>query len=146
MCAERAPRLPKSRESVTQSIRACSVLIALACQLALSVAAHAQTVAARALWPISIDNPESGSIFPPGITAPTLLWRDAAGTSWGIEINFSGKAAPIRGTTAGEHYRLGALDPECELNPNDQPKLTPRQAATFTWTPDRAIWAAIQEH
>ena len=41
---------------------------------------------------------------------------------------------------------LGPLDPECELNPNDQPKLTPRQAATWTWTPDRATWAAIQAH
>jgi hypothetical protein len=146
MCAGQAPRLPDSRKSGSQSICACGVLIALACLLALPVAARAQNVGEHALWPISIDYPESGSIFPPGITAPTLLWRDAAGTSWVIEINFIGKTAPIRIATEGEHYRLGALDPECELNPSDQPKLTPRQAATFTWTPDRAIWAAIQGH
>jgi hypothetical protein len=46
------------------------------------------------LLPISIDYPESGSIFPPGITPPTFLWRDAAGTSWAIDINFGDGARP----------------------------------------------------
>lgn len=99
---------------------------------------------AQSLWPISIDYPEDGSIFPPGITPPTILWRDAAGTSWTIEIALSAKTTPIRVQTKGERYRIGPLDPECELNPNDQPKLTPAQQATWTWTPDRATWAAVQ--
>lgn len=99
---------------------------------------------AGALWKISIDYPEDGSIFPPGITPPTFLWRDAAGTSWSIDISFAGRAAPIHATTQGERYRLGPLDSDCKANPDDQPKLTPQQAATWTWVPDRAMWSAIQ--
>ena len=42
--------------------------------------------------------------------------------------------------------RIGAIDPECTSNPEEAPKLTPQQAATWTWTPDAATWAAIQLH
>src|SRR5579863_4668936 len=38
---------------------------------------------------ISIDYPEDGSIFPPGVTPPTFLWRDAAGSMWNIDISFA---------------------------------------------------------
>jgi hypothetical protein len=112
---------------------------------------HGQPAAAAgqpagALWKLSIDYPEDRSIFPPGIAPPTFLWRDAAGSSWRIDIAFGGKAAPIRAVTQGERFRLGPLDPECSLNPDQQPKLTPQQAATWTWTPDRATWSAIQAH
>src|ERR1035437_8441655 len=55
------------------------------------------------LWPISIDYPQDGSIFPPGITPPTFLWRDAAGTSWSIDVTFAGKALPIHALSKGEH-------------------------------------------
>ena len=48
----------------------------------------------QALSPISIDYPEDGSIFPPGITPPTFLWRDAAGTPWSIDVSFPGKWLP----------------------------------------------------
>jgi hypothetical protein len=100
----------------------------------------------RSLWPIPIDYPEDGSIFPPDITPPTFLWRDAAGSSWSIDISFADKTSPIHISSKGEHMRLGAIDPDCTLNPDDLPKLTPRQAATWTWIPDAATWAAIQSH
>ena len=45
----------------------------------LSARAFAAGFAAPVLTSISIDYPEEGSIFPPGITPPTFLWRDAAG-------------------------------------------------------------------
>jgi len=70
---------------------------------------YAAQNAERPLLPISIDYPKDGSIFPPGITAPTFLWRDAAGTSWSIEIRFAGKAAPIRVSSSGERMKLGAI-------------------------------------
>jgi hypothetical protein len=101
---------------------------------------------ARTLWPISIDYPENGSIFPPGITPPTFLWRDAAGVSWAIDITFADRAAPIHAVAHGERFQFGPSDPQCEVNPDQQPKLTPQQAATWTWKPDRAIWAVIQAH
>ncbi len=105
---------------------------------------HAQT--APALWPVSIDYPENGSIFPPGMTPPTLLWRDAAGSSWTIDIALAGKPVPLHIVTRGERFHFWPLDPDCTKNPDQQPKLTPQQAATWTWTPDRATWSAIQAH
>lgn len=93
---------------------------------------------------ISIDYPEDGSIFPPGITPPTFLWRDAFGSSWAIDISFTNNSMPIHIETKGERMHIGTLDPECIENPEDQPKLTPRQAATWTWTPNAKMWAAIQ--
>ncbi|MGA7859839.1 MAG: hypothetical protein WCA11_18015, partial [Terracidiphilus sp.] len=108
--------------------------------------AYAAQDSTPALSPISIDYPEDGSIFPPGISPPTFLWRDAAGTSWNIEITFAGRFPAIRLHSKGERMRIGAIDPECVSNPDDVPKLTPRQAATWTWTPDSATWAAVQSH
>lgn len=100
----------------------------------------------RPLWPISIDYPQDGSIFPPGITPPTFWWRDAAGTSWTIDISFADHAPAVHVESAGEPLQLGKIDPECVSDPENLPKLTPRQAATRTWTPDAATWSAIQAH
>jgi len=100
----------------------------------------------RTLSPISFDYPEEGSIFPPGITPPTFLWRDAAGTSWSIDITFAGKAAPIHAESKGERMHLGPIDPDTVADSNSPPKLTLQQAASWTWTPDAATWAAIQSH
>ncbi|HEY1759469.1 MAG TPA: hypothetical protein VGG72_29115 [Bryobacteraceae bacterium] len=98
------------------------------------------------LWPIAIDYPEDGSIFPPGITPPTFWWRDAAGTSWTIDIAFAGKSAPLHVISRAERLKLGPVDPACIGRKEDLPTLTPRQAATWTWTPDHALWTAIQTH
>jgi hypothetical protein len=107
---------------------------------------HAAQDAPRTLSPISIDYPENGSIFPPGITPPTFLWRDAAGSSWSIDITFADKSAPIHATSKGEHMQLGAIDPDAVADSNKPPQLTLQQAATWVWTPDAATWAAIQTH
>ena len=95
---------------------------------------------------ISIDYPEDGSIFPPGITPPTFIWRDAAATSWRINISFANKAPALQFRTNGERMHVGAIDPECVAESNKPPKLTPQQAASWTWTPDPATWSAIQLH
>ena len=42
--------------------------------------------------------------------------------------------------------QLGPIDPDCVSDSNSPPKLTPQQAAAFTWKPDAATWAAIQAH
>ena len=110
----------------------------------LSVPAYASQSAAPVLIPISIDYPEDGSIFPPGITPPTFLWRDAAGTSWSIDISFGDNSAPIHAVSKGERMQIGPIDPDCVADSNSPPALTPQQAATWTWKPDAAEWAAIQ--
>jgi tetratricopeptide (TPR) repeat protein len=100
----------------------------------------------QSLWPISIDYPEDGSIFPPGITPPTFLWRDGSASSWSIDITFADNAAPVHLLSKGERMHVGPIDPECVSATNEPPKLTPKQAASWTWTPDADTWKAIQSH
>ena len=111
-----------------------------------STPAYAAQSAPQVLTPISIDYPEDRTIFPPGITAPTFLWRDAAGTSWSIDIAFADNSAPIHATSKGERMQIGPIDPDCVSDSNSPPKLNPQQAASWTWKPDPATWAAIQAH
>jgi Flp pilus assembly protein TadD len=94
---------------------------------------------------IAVDYPIDGSVFPPEITPPTFLWRDAdqGAASWSIEIRFE-KGSGIRLTVPGERMRIGEIDPEAVADSNEPPKLTPGQAAARTWTPDAATWAAIK--
>ncbi len=99
-----------------------------------------------ALWPISIDYPLNDSIFPPGITPPTFLWRDAAADSWQIDIVFADNSAPLHVRPKAERMHVGAIDPECVSGTNEPPTLTPEQAASWTWTPDAATWQAIESH
>jgi tetratricopeptide (TPR) repeat protein len=102
--------------------------------------------AESSFWPISIDYPLDGSIFPPGITPPTFLWRDAAAVSWHIDVTFSDGGPPIHVLAKGERLRVGEIDRECISSTNELPKLTPQQAASWTWTPDSTTWTAIQAH
>jgi tetratricopeptide (TPR) repeat protein len=106
-------------------------------------ATRAETANAKVL----IDYPEDGSIFPPGITAPTFLWRDgAASNAWEITVSFGDHAAAIHATSHGERIKIAAIDPRCVGPTNELPKLTEKQAAAWTWKPDAATWAAIQQH
>jgi tetratricopeptide (TPR) repeat protein len=102
--------------------------------------------AKRSLWPISIDYPSDQSIFPPGITPPTFLWRDAAADSWQIDIVFADRSAPIHVDANAERMKIAAIDPEAVSNTNELPSLTPQQAAAWTWTPDARTWQLMQSH
>jgi tetratricopeptide (TPR) repeat protein len=98
------------------------------------------------LWPISIDYPANDSIFPPGITPPTFLWRDGLSAYWVIDVAFADGSSPIHILSKGERMHIGAIDPECVSDTNELPKLTPEQAASWAWTPDAATWQTIQSH
>ena len=113
-----------------------------------SPAMVAERVAAQQPAPITIDYPEDESIFPPEITAPTFLWRDAAenATVWRINVTFGDGSAGIHRKSLGERMRIGEIDPRCISNTNEMPKLTPRQAAARTWTPDVETWETIKRH
>ena len=97
---------------------------------------------------ITIDYPEDDSIFPPEITPPTFIWRDASPRSkvWEIDVAFSDGSPGIRAKAPGERLHLGEIDPRCVSNTNKLPELTPQQAASHTWTPDDTTWAAIKLH
>lgn len=118
------------------------------CLLAASVVAlPAIVLESREAALITVDYPADGSIFPPEITAPTFLWRDAAAdaTTWRIDIAFAGGGTPLHLTTAGEPMRTGEIDPAAVAPSNEPPKLTPEQAQAHTWTPDPATWATIKK-
>lgn len=48
--------------------------------------------------------------------------------------------------SAGEHPKVGAIDPRCVSTTNELPKLTPEQQAAHTWIPDWQTWTAIKKH
>src|ERR1039458_784476 len=102
----------------------------------------------RAAAAITIDYPEDGSIFPPEITAPTFLWRDAAKgvASWRIDVSFGSGPATIHATSKGERMRIGSIDPDCVAPTNQPPTLPPQLAAAHSWTPDLGMWQAIKRH
>ena len=97
---------------------------------------------------ITLDYPAEGSLFPPEITPPTFLWRDAAAnvTSWTVDIAFPDGAQGIRVKSSGVGMHIGEIDPEAVSQTNELPKLTPEQAAAHTWTPDAGTWEAIKTH
>jgi tetratricopeptide (TPR) repeat protein len=97
---------------------------------------------------ITIDYPEDGSIFPPEITPPTFLWRDAEASAktWSIDITFADGSEPIHVNSHGDPMRIGEIDPRCVSDTNEPPSLTKEQAAAHTWIPDAATWATIKRH
>ena len=97
---------------------------------------------------ITVDYPEDGSIFPPEITPPTFMWRDASNDAsfWMIDVAFSDGSAGIHAKSAGERLRIGEIDQRCVSASNEPPKLTPQQAAARIWIPDGATWEAIKQH
>jgi tetratricopeptide (TPR) repeat protein len=97
---------------------------------------------------ITVDYPEQGSIFPPEITPPTFLWRDASNsaTVWTIDVALTDGSTGFGVKSAGERSRIGEIDPRCVSATNELPKLTPQQAAARTWIPDAATWEAIKLH
>lgn len=97
---------------------------------------------------ITIDYPADGSIFPPEITPPTFIWRDADNSTrtWHIDITFADSSEPVHASSHGEPMRIGNIDPRCVSSSNQLPTLTPEQAAARTWKPDTGTWALIQRH
>ena len=98
--------------------------------------------------PLVVDYPQEGSVFPPEMTAPTMLWRDSAGNAraWRIAVAFSDGSPEMHILSQGEPLRLGEIDPRCVSDTNEPPRLTPQQAAARTWIPDALAWEQIKKH
>ncbi len=95
---------------------------------------------------IVIDYPEEGSIFPPEITAPTVIWHDEsqAAAKWQIDVEFTDGLPGMRVAAAGSRLPLGDIDPRCVAETNELPRLTPRDAAARSWKPDAETWDSIK--
>ena len=107
-----------------------------------------QAALGAGLAPLVVDYPQEGSVFPPEMTAPTMLWRDSAGNAraWRIDVAFSDGSPEMHIRSQGERLRLGEIDPRCVSDTNEPPRLTPQQAAARTWIPDALAWEQIKKH
>ena len=87
--------------------------------------AAGRTAQRRSPAAIIVDYPEAGSLFPPEITPPTILWRDSdrSATEWRIDVSFADGSASIHARSKGEHLRVGNIDPDCVAPTNEPPKL-----------------------
>jgi len=103
--------------------------------------------AASAPAKLALDYPSDGTIFPPEFPPPTFLWHEEtdAATRWVVEIRFADGAHSLRVDAAGEHQRMGPIDP-ATVGGNQVIPLTPEQAAMRTWKPDSETWAQIKKH
>src|SRR5271165_3945077 len=90
----------------------CFFLVGRADLVRASGGDHGQS--ANQLAKIAVDYPLEGSIFPPEITPPTFLWRDASATAkrWIVEVAFADHAEAIRIEVPGVPLQVGQLDPE----------------------------------
>jgi Flp pilus assembly protein TadD len=113
----------------------------------LHMTVHGVHAAETAPASIAIDYPSNGSVFPPEITPPTFLWRDASEAidRWRIEIRFSDGGPAMVFESTGPRMSPGEVDPRCFSANNEPPKLTPEQAAAHTWKPDAANWEKIKK-
>ncbi|MCC6862023.1 MAG: tetratricopeptide repeat protein [Bryobacterales bacterium] len=120
-----------------------------ACLVVLGFAIAAPAVSAQRPEPaaITIDYPAEGSVFPPDMTAPTFLWRDASAdaAAWRIEVAFGDGGPPVQIESRGEPLRAGEIDPRTVAETNQPPTLTPEQAAAKTWVPETAVWEQIKK-
>jgi tetratricopeptide (TPR) repeat protein len=93
----------------------------------------------------TIDYPFEGSIFPPDIVAPTVLWHGTPGNSgmWLVKIGFDSSAAIVYTLTDG-HRIKGELDSECIRDNNHWEESDYRKSARG-WTPDGGLWTMIKE-
>ena len=91
---------------------------------------------------ITVDYPLNGSVFPPEITPPTVLWHDPveAAKRWVVEVSFGDRSNDFRVDAAGKPPEIGMVDPQA----GPAPELTPEQASAHMWKPDAGMWAKIK--
>jgi tetratricopeptide (TPR) repeat protein len=138
-----------SRDGVTLLILgAILAAVSMLGERAAAQAKSGQGASAARLASITIDYPLDGSIFPPEITPPTFIFRDAAenATRWRIDIAFADGSARMHVQSAGERLAIGEIDQRCVSATNELPKLTPEQAEAHTWIPEAGVWEAIKKH
>jgi len=93
---------------------------------------------------VTVDYPLDGSVFPPEIVAPTVLWHDPASAAgaWLVDVSFE----------ADEHHIYALTDgtrpaPNIDLRAvteNNVYTETEYQASARGWTPGRDLWEAIK--
>lgn len=94
---------------------------------------------------ITIDYPLDGSVFPPEITPPTFVWRDASTSAkrWLIEFTFADHADGFRFESAGYAPQITEIDDRAGSGEGMTP-WAPEELSKRTWRPDAATWAKVK--
>lgn len=95
---------------------------------------------------MTIEYPLDGSVFPPDISAPTIIWCDTSNArSWQIEI---ARGAPFafRKMTNGREAAFGAIDPRAAAPTNQPPILPGGIENARAWRPGPLEWDSIKQN
>lgn len=127
----------------TQALAICLTLVSLSATGVADITPKPlpSSVPPATLPTLTIDYPFPGSVFPPDMVAPTLLWHDPAQevTNWLIEVSFQSTPQRITAATNG-HRPPPVLDPECATERNT---LDP-DPLLRGWKPDAQMWETMK--
>jgi tetratricopeptide (TPR) repeat protein len=107
------------------------------------VAGSGQAAETRRPASITIDYPLEGSLFPPEITSPSVIWHDASATSWRIEVAFGDGSPGMQFRSEGEQPAIGEIDPRCGSDLSDVMRA---RAGAHGWAPPAGAWETIKKH
>lgn len=95
---------------------------------------------------IVIEYPLEGSIFPPDMEPPAILFRDARGASgpWRATFSFAAGSAALSAAVSGELLKPGPIDPRCVSPTNQPPEVAPELAGAIAWKPKARLWEAAR--
>jgi tetratricopeptide (TPR) repeat protein len=117
-------------------------------ELAAIIRTVAKSVLADAdLAQLAIDYPQDGTIFPPEIVPPTLLWHEPEehADTWLVDVAFGDAPEHLYALCPGNPPPADPIDPDCIAENNQLYRPTPYQASAKSWTPADDVWAAIKQ-
>lgn len=97
------------------------------------------------LDPLTIDYPRDGTLFPPDIVAPTMLWHEPTtnADTWLITIAFTSTAQRFYILCDGARPKP-VIDPDC-VTPKNTYQEDEYQAAAKGWSPSQRVWSMIKD-
>lgn len=97
---------------------------------------------------LTIDYPFDGSIFPPEIVPPTVLWHDPvpSADTWLIEFIFADEQRWVGAFVPGDPPPQGEIDPRCVTETNEIYRGTPYQQSAKAWTVNDLLWEYVKRH
>jgi tetratricopeptide (TPR) repeat protein len=92
---------------------------------------------------VAIDYPAAGSLFPPDMVAPTVLFHDkaAAARTWLVTVSIAGEPGRLYVLTDGRRAKT-EYDPRCG-KPEDVYTEPEYRRTAKAWTPDAASWDRV---
>jgi len=95
---------------------------------------------------LTIDYPLDGSIFPPEIVPPTILWHDETPgvDSWLVAFVLADGRSWLGALVPGDSPPEGEIDPRCVTETNEIYRGTPYQQTAKAWTVHKQVWEIVK--